>query len=232
MNKKIVTSIIVVLIIIIGVFIYFLVSNSNNSNSSLEYEANEILNNSQDDENNNISSDEKILIAYFSRAGENYNVGNVDIGNTAMMASYMVDYLDDNYEVDTYEIIPVNKYSDDYDEATEQAQAEQSENARPEIENSLNNIDDYDTIFIGYPIWWSDMPMIVYTFLESYDFSGKTVIPFNTHEGSGDSGTYEEIRDKLSSANVNINGLAIRGSVARTEEGRSQTVSWLEGLGY
>ncbi len=93
------------------------------------------------------------------------------------------------------------------------------------------NIDNYDTIFIGYPIWWGDVPMIINTFLEKYDFSGKTIIPFNTHEGSGNSGTYTSIKNKMSSSTVNTNGLAIQGKTARQESSRSTVENWLKGLG-
>lgn len=195
----------------------------------VEQEANDILNNNTSNNGEtNDSTDNKILIVYFSRTGENYSVGNIDVGNTAMMASYMKEYLN----ADSFEIVPVNKYSDDYEECKKEASKEMNENARPEIQNKINNFDSYDTIFIGYPIWWGDMPMIIYTFLESYDFSGKTVIPFNTHEGSGNSGTYSTINSKLSDAKVNTNGLALRGATARTSDGKEQTIKWLKELGY
>lgn len=172
--------------------------------------------------------DSNILIVYFSRTGENYNVGNVDVGNTAIMASYMKEYLD----ADSFEIIPTQKYPDSYDECLEVATKEQKEKARPEIEKKLDNIDNYDTIFIGYPIWWGDMPMIIYTFLENYDLSGKTVIPFNTHEGSGNAGTYDTIKNMLKDSDVKVNGLALKGSTARKAEGKRTTINWLKDLGY
>ena len=187
----------------------------------------ELVNNSSISEKEN-TLDDKVLAVYFSKTGENYNVGDIEVGNTAMMASYIVDYLN----ADSFEIVPVKKYSDNYKESTNEAKKEQNENARPEIKNKLNNLSDYDTVFIGYPIWWGDLPMIVYTFLESYDFEGKTIIPFNTHEGSGNAGTYTTIKNKLPSAFVNTNGLALQGSVDRTDEGKSKTISWLKELGY
>ena len=145
-----------------------------------------------------------------------------------MMASYIKEYLN----ADSFEIVPVNPYPDDYKETTDQASKEQSDNARPEIKNKIDNFDSYDTIFIGYPIWWGDLPNIMYTFLEQYDFSGKTVIPFNTHEGSGDAGTYQTIASQLPEAKVNTDGLAIDGKTARTEDGKQQTIEWLKGLGF
>ena len=187
-----------------------------------EQKAEEIL------EKKESSKDNKILVVYFSKTGENYNVGTINVGNTAMMASYIKEYLN----ADSFEIIPVKKYSDNYKTSTEEAKKEQQENARPEIKEKLENLEDYDTIFLGYPIWWGDMPMILYTFLENYDLSGKTIIPFNTHEGSGSSGTYNTLKDLLKDSNVNTNGLALTGVNARTENGKEETIKWLKELGY
>ena len=187
--------------------------------SSEESAANDILN-----KNN---TDSKILVVYFSRTGDNYNVGNVEVGNTAMVASYIKEYL----KADSFEIVPVEKYPDSYDECTKKASQEQKDNARPKIQNKIADFDKYDTIFVGYPIWWGDLPMIMYSFFEDYKFDGKDVIPFNTHEGSGDAGTYDKIQSKLPSAKVNNKGLALDGKTARSDDGKQQTVQWLKGLG-
>ena len=211
-------------ILVIGL-VLFSGCGKNKVDEKAEADANEILNSSPI---NNTSEGNKTLVVYFSKTGENYNVGTVNVGNTAMMASYIKQYLN----ADSFEIVPVNKYSDNYKESTEEAKKEQNENARPEIKDKLENLDDYDTILIGYPIWWGDLPMIVYTFLESYDFSGKTIIPFNTHEGSGNAGTYTKIKAKLSNAKVITDGLAITGSKARTDSGKEETINWLKKLGY
>lgn len=185
-----------------------------------ETAANDILN-----KNN---TDSKVLVVYFSRTGENYNVGNVDVGNTAMVASYIKEYL----KADSFEIVPIDKYPEKYDKCTEVAQKEKDDNARPKIQGKINNFDSYDTVFIGYPIWWGDLPMIMYTFMEEYDFNGKNVIPFNTHEGLGDAGTYQSIQSKLPNAKVNTKGLALDGKTARSDDGKQQTIDWLKGLGY
>ena len=193
--------------------------------TDVENNANNILNTDYSQDSN---STQKTLIVYFSRTGENYNVGNVEVGNTAIVASYIKEYL----KADSFEIVPVNKYSDTYSECLNQATKEKDENARPQIQNKIQNFNEYDTIFIGYPIWWGDLPMIINTFLEEYDFNGKTVILFNTHEGSGDAGTYNTIQSKLSYAKVNTNGLALQGQTARTNEGKEETIKWLKELGY
>lgn len=218
MKKKILLS----LLVILGLFIITGCGN-NKANSEAEKTANDILNNQTE-----TKADSKVLIAYFSRTGENYNVGNVEVGNTAIMASYMKEYLN----ADSFEIVPVNKYPDSYDECLKVATKEKEEDARPAIESKLDDISKYDTIFIGYPIWWGEIPQIVYTFMEEYDLSGKTIIPFNTHEGSGDAGTYNTIKSKLSRSNVNTNGLALQGKVARTDKGKEETINWLKKIGY
>ena len=218
MKKEFLLSILVIL----GIFI-LTGCGSNKANPETEKTANDILNNQTE-----TKSDSKILIVYFSRTGENYNVGNIEVGNTAIMASYMKEYLN----ADSFEIVPVKKYPDSYDECLKVATKEKEEDARPAIESKLDDISKYDTIFIGYPIWWGEIPQIVYTFMEEYDLSGKNIIPFNTHEGSGDAGTYNTIKNKLSKSNVNTNGLALQGKVARTDEGKEETINWLKELGY
>ena len=218
MKKKI----LLILVMILGLFT-ITGCGSNKKNSETQKKANDVLNNQTE-----TKTDARVLIVYFSRTGENYNVGNIEVGNTAIMASYIKEYLN----ADSFEIIPVNKYPDSYDECLKIATKEQNEDARPAIENKIEDIAKYDTIFIGYPIWWGDMPQIIYTLMEEYDLSGKTIIPFNTHEGSGSSGTYNTIKSKLKSAKVNTNGLALQGKVARTNEGKEKTINWLKELGY
>lgn len=177
------------------------------------------------------TSSGKILIAYFSRADENYKVGNVKVGNTEVMAGFIKDYLGE--KADTFKIDPVKAYPTNYNECTEVATEEKNSGARPEYKDADKlDISSYDTIFIGYPIWWGDVPMIINTFLEKYDFSGKKIYLFNTHEGSGESGTYSYIKSKMTSSDVNTNGLAISGSEARKESSRSTVESWLKELGF
>ena len=176
------------------------------------------------------SSCGKILIAYFSRTGENYNVGVVTEGNTAKLAKEIAGQTGG----ELFEIVPVVPYPAGYEDTLPIATAERNANARPEIKETVTNFDQYDTIFLGYPIWWGDLPMILHTFMESYDFTGKTVIPFNTHEGSGQSGTQSVIRGKLSGATV-LQGLAMQGSTAQKlaePYGNNAAVkNWLDGLG-
>ena len=175
------------------------------------------------------SANSKILVVYFSHTGENYSVGVIEKGNTHIIA----DMIAEETGADIFEIQPAKPYPSTYDECTDVAKKEQNENARPEIIGKVDNMDQYDTVFLGYPIWWGDLPMTVYTFLESYDFSGKTIIPFCTHEGSGLSGTARSIANVCPGATV-LDGFAIRGSAAqnRQNEAKSDVGKWLSGLDY
>ena len=130
-------------------------------------------------QNADAKTSKKILVAYFSRAGENYNVGYIEKGNTHIMA----DMIAEAVGADTFEIKTIKPYPEDYKECTEVAKQELAEDARPALAGKVENWQDYDTVFLGYPIWWSYPPMAVYTFLESYDWNGKTVIPFCTSAG-------------------------------------------------
>lgn len=197
------------------------------SNDTTKSKGNDVEEDIKEDKDTNSG---KILIAYFSRADENYVVGKVSVGNTEILARFIKDYLGDG--ADSFKIEEVNKYPESYDECTEVAKEEQKNNARPEFKNKeMLDLENYDTIILGYPTWWGDVPMIINTFLESYDFSGKEVYLFNTHEGSYDAGTFKKIKSKLSNSNVNTSGLSIRGKDAREEKSRSDVEDWLKGLG-
>ena len=169
-----------------------------------------------------------VLVVYFSHAGENYNVGVVEEGNTAKMGRIIAKQMN----ADVFELVPVLPYPQGYDACLEAATEEQRTRARPEYEGEIENWDQYDTVFIGYPIWWGEIPNIVYTFMEAYDFTGKTVIPFNTHEGSGQSHSQRDIEKLLGSATV-LKGLAVRGSEAQKDaEGTGKDVAnWLNKIG-
>lgn len=243
MNKKVIgiaIAVVVILTVVIGV-VYFINNDSSNKKSNnidtskplgtaLTEEKTTI---SENVENTDITIEKtpKILIAYFSRADENYEVGTVEVGNTEIMAGFIKDFFEDN--ADVFKIDPVNAYPTNYKECTEVATKELDLNARPEFKNSSSlNLENYDTIFIGYPIWWGNVPMIINTFLEKYDFTGKTIVPFNTHEGSGNAGTFKLIKNKMSTSTVVTDGLAIRGQDARKETSRSKVENWLINLGY
>ena len=169
---------------------------------------------------------ESSLVVYFSHAGENYNVGVIEEGNTAKLAKVIAEQT----SADLFEIVPVVDYPHSYNECLEVATAEQREGARPEYVDDVENWDQYDTVFIGYPIWWGEIPNIVYTFMENHDFAGKTVIPFNTHEGSGQAHSQRDIENTLPDATV-LQGLAVRGSTAQNDATAKAVKDWLRGLG-
>ena len=186
-------------------------------------------------------SEPRILVAYLSRAGENYNVGTVkegsasaayagyiEKGNTAILAEVIAEATGG----DLFAISTVTPYPDDYATMLQVAQEEINTDARPQLAGTVENMDDYDIIFIGYPIWHGRMPQAIYTFLESYDLTGKTVVPFNTHEGSGQSGTQQVIANVLPGSTV-LQGLAVRGKTAQEDSEQTQALvnGWLEGLG-
>lgn len=170
--------------------------------------------------------DSKVLVAYFSRTGENYAVGNITTGNTEIVAGMIAA----ETGATLFRIDPATAYPDDYDECTEVARREKESGARPAIKGDIA-AEDYDIVFIGYPNWWGDAPMPVYTFIEKHRWQGKTVIPFCTHEGSGLGQTARNIGRACAGATM-PGGLAVRGATAqRDREAARRSVSeWLAGL--
>ena len=157
----------------------------------------------------------KTLIVYFSRTGEQYSVGNITKGNTAIVAEIIAEKTGG----DLFEIKVVNdNYPNEYTPLIQFAKKEKQENARPEIMGDVN-IDNYDTVFIGYPNWWAEMPMPVYTFLEKYNLSSKKVYKFCTHEGSG---------------GVHTDDFALYGHIAQNErpQAEKKVSEWLKNIAY
>jgi flavodoxin len=151
-----------------------------------------------------------ILIAYFSRSGKNYLKGNIvdlPVGNTEIVAKKLQNLTGGNL----FKIDPLNKYSDNYYACTEEAKKELHANARPELSKYLESIEGYETIILAYPNWWGTLPMPVWTFLERYDFSGKTILPLCTNEGSGMGKSETDIKKLCPEADVK-RGLALLGS--------------------
>ena len=154
-----------------------------------------------------------VLIAYFSWSGNTEQVAQIIQQETGG---------------DLFEITPATAYTDDYNELLDIAQQEQSDDARPELAGQVENWEQYDTIFVGYPNWWSDAPMAVYTFVESCDWSGKTLIPFNTSASGG-------FGRSLSGLEESASGAAILEGISFTErtlgDAQSEVTAWLDGLG-
>jgi len=165
----------------------------------------------------------KSLIAYYSRKGNNYlngNIVNLPVGNTEIAAKKIQELTGSKL----FKIETVKHYPDDYTETTNVAMEEKRKNTRPELTDVIDDMDSYNIIYLGYPNWWGTMPMAVYSFLESYDFSGKTIIPYCTHEGSGMGNSERDIK-KLCPNTTVLPGLAIRGGSVKNSD--SLIKSWL-----
>jgi len=175
-------------------------------------------------------SGSKILVLYFSRTGEQYNVGIIEKGNTAIVA----EVIGEATGADLYEILPTdNHYPMTYKELTDVALQEQRDGARPAYAGELPDFDSYDTIFIGAPVWWGDWPMILYTVFESTPLSGKTLVPFSTHAGSGLSGFDRSLAAAYPDCTI-AKGLAVAGTDTQNNPDKVQTsvADWLNELGF
>lgn len=175
-----------------------------------------------------VNKDAKALVVYFSVPDNKDNsyveVNGERLGNT----QYMAYTIQENTGANIFRILPKEPYPTDHNELLDVAQNEIKTNARPEIDGTIENFDSYDVVFVGYPNWNADMPYIMYTFFETYDFSGKTIVPFNTHGGSGFSGTQETI------AKLEPNATMLEGkSISRNDiEGSEQEIiDWLDSIG-
>ena len=158
-------------------------------------------------------SEGSVLVAYFSWSGNTEQMARIITGETG---------------ADLFEIVPATPYTDDYDELLDIAQQEQADNTRPELSAHVENWDSYDTVFVGYPNWWSNAPMAVYTFLESCDWTGKTLIPFNTSAGGGFGRSLSGIEESAEGAEL-LEGLALTES--ELSDAQNRVTEWLTGLG-
>lgn len=185
----------------------------------------------------NNTDNENILIAYFS-VPENVDTDGIDANSGASIVvknkdvlgnmQYMAMTIQEAIGGELFRIETTEEYPLEHETLVNQAKEEQNEDARPELATHIENVEQYDIIFLGYPNWWGDMPQPLYTFLEEYDFSGKTIIPFNSHGGSGFSNTIEEIKKLQPNATVRDDGLSIsRNDVADSEQ---EITDWAKGL--
>ena len=166
----------------------------------------------------------KKLIAFYSRADENYFNGTLKmltVGNTEAAAGIIKELTG----ADMFKIEQTKPYSKGYDDCIEEARADQQRNARPELKAFPESIDGYDVIYLGYPNYWSTMPMAVFTFLEHFDWKGKIIKPFCTHEGSGMGSSVSDIKKLCPGATVE-EGLAIRGG--SVEKSRKNIEGWVK----
>lgn len=231
MNKKVLIGVLIAILVIVVAIVGIVIvrqntNEENNEPNAINDSENDIMLIDENNQEETVSSENeveekqlttsrgnKILIAYFSETGNTDKFANI---------------IHDQIGGDLFKIEPVVAYPTGQ-ELFDYTKEEQDNDERPEIKGTVN-INDYDTIFIGYPIWWYEVPQIIKTFLDQYDLSGKKVIPFNTHEGSGDGGTYNYIKEQEPNADV-LKGLPIRGGNMSSDQ--TGTISnWLKGLGF
>ena len=165
--------------------------------------------------------DKKSLVIYFSRADENYAVGYIDKGNTEVVAEYIKDITG----ADLFKVEGVEEYAKDYMTCIEEAKQKQQRDERPELKKYLDDISNYEVIYIGVPIYWGTMPQEMFTQLERLDFTGKIVRVFTTHEGSGLANVPNDVKKICNGANVLDDNLAIRG--ASVNSSKSKVESWI-----
>lgn len=214
----------------------FTVGCGSADNSSLQ-KADQSVSITENNESDTIknSDESKILIAYFSYpltdgvdASSIASRVIVD-GELTGSVEYMAKVIQSQTGADIFTIHATESYGDDFGTVADKAQDEQRKEILPALSTHIENLDDYDTIFVGYPIWWYDMPQVMYSFFDEYDFSGKTIIPFNSHGGSRFSGSVERITDLEPNATVRTDGLTIdRDSVSKSGDA---IIEWINGLG-
>lgn len=211
MKKRIMMLVLGVAVIMVAIFGIFTYLNNNQNESQ---DTNETVSNESKTDDVNIENMGNTLILYFSMSGNTETVAN---------------YIHEEIGGDIVKLETVQTYPEDYDELVDYAREEQRDNARPELETAIENIEQYDTIFLGYPNWWGDMPMPIYSFLDQYDLSNKTIAPFITHGGSGLSGTPANIANEEPDAVV-TEGLAINGD--DVDDCQDEVNEWLDELNF
>ncbi|WP_296883125.1 flavodoxin [Thomasclavelia sp.] len=211
MKKRIMMLVLGVAVIMVAIFGIFTYLNNNQNESQ---DTNETVSNESKTDDINIENMGNTLILYFSMSGNTETVAN---------------YIHEEIGGDIVKLETVQTYPEDYDELVDYAREEQRDNTRPELETTIENIEQYDTIFLGYPNWWGDMPMPIYSFLDQYDLSNKTIAPFITHGGSGLSGTPANIANEEPDAVV-TEGLAINGD--DVDDCQDEVNEWLDELNF
>lgn len=174
---------------------------------------------------NDTTMGKKTLVVYFSHAGENYNVGNIKVGNTRKVADKIAELTG----ADMFEIVAEKNYDMPYNKLIEVAAEEERQEELPAFKGEVKDINKYDTIFIGGPVWWGTYPRVMFTFFKRYDLNGKVLIPFNTNEGSGMANCEDDVREAYPKATV-MKGLAIRGKDAQEGKADRQIERWVKAL--
>lgn len=181
--------------------------------------------NKQEVEHRNQNTMKRSIVIFFSHAGDNYAVGNIKVGNTKVVA----DYISEMTGAAQYEIV-THKYDGmAYNSLVELAKDETAKGELPPYEGEVPDLSQYDTVFIGGPIWWGTYPQVMFTLFRDINLDGKTVIPFTTHEGSGLASTVSDVKKAFPKAHV-LEGFSIYGHEVRS--GKTKVETWLKGLGY
>ena len=181
--------------------------------------------NKQDVKQTNNKAMSKSIVIFFSHAGDNYAVGNIEVGNTKIVA----DYISEIAGADQFEIV-THKYDGmAYTPLINLAKEEANNGELPPYEGDAPDLSQYDTVFIGGPVWWGTYPQVMFTLFRDINLDGKTVIPFTTHEGSGLASCVSDVKKAFPKAKV-TQGFSIYGHEVRT--GRAKVEKWLKGLGY
>lgn len=236
MNKKIIIGIVAIAIVAISILGHFILGNKATTNApTYTKQPEEEIKVGNDDTEVN-KDGKKSLVVYFSvpettdpnkkMTTEEENSAIIVDGKVLGNTQYAAMLIAENTKAEIYRIEPKTPYTTNHSDLVSIAKEEQNKDVRPEIKTKISNFDDYDIIYVGYPIWWSDMPQIIYTFFELYDFNGKTVIPFSTHGGSGLAGTVTTIKNKLIGANVESNAFTM--SRNNMESAPEEIKSWLK----
>ncbi len=175
---------------------------------------------------NPATADGSSLVLVFSRAGENYGVGTVEVGNTMVLAQMIAE----KTGADLFEIERAKPYPEAYNACCDESLEEKNAGVRPELA-AMPDISGYNTVYLGFPCWWGDMPMPVYTAIDALDWNGKTICPFSTHAGSGEAGMFATVARRCTGATV-MDGLTVAGTTAQNDRttAESQVDSWLASL--
>lgn len=216
-----------------------MLSCTNNDTQKKDYIVDSLETSQKIDALNISNTQNKILIAYFTWSDntvvENPNSIDVDAETSASVlspgnAELIANWIAEETGGDLFSIKTQNKYSSDYDECLNQARKERDNNERPALVGRVNNIDDYDVIFLGFPNWWYTCPMAVFTFVESYDLSGKTIIPFCTHGTGGLSRTIRDLKNLLPDNCEVLEPIGVYRPEVKNS--KSKVLDWLRNLGY
>ena len=208
-------------------------SSNNDTNKQQNSTTNQTTENNNDSTQNTLQ--DKTLVAYFTRVGNTNFPDGTDASSSASLVDnngelignteYIANVIVEETKGDKFLIQTQTKYPSNYDELVDQEQDEKSNNSRPALATQVNNFDEYEVIYLGFPNWWYGMPMPVYSFLESYDFSSKTIIPFNTSGGSGFSNAIDEIKELCPNATV-LDGYTTSGD--SVENKHDEIVEWIQ----